>query len=180
MTRFMSFSVAALTMLAVTLPASATDIFCTVIGAKQGTFQGDPATRGSTTQIAVYTLTQDLKVPFDAGTGLSTGKRQHSPLTIVKELDKSSPQFFEAAVTNEVLKSVTCSLYRNSANGQTRPYFKILLTNATIVEIKDSGNGVNGAAQGDERERISFSYQKIELTDLDSNITAVDDWTALD
>jgi type VI secretion system secreted protein Hcp len=179
MTRFMSFTLAGLMLSAVALPASATDIFCTVVGAKQGTFQGDPVARGITGQIAVYTLTQELKVPFDAGTGRSTGKRQHSPLTIVKELDKSSPQFFEAAVTNEVLKSVTCTLNRNSANGPTRAYFKIVLTNATIVEIKDSGDGVNGAAQGDERERISFSYQKIELTDLDSNTTAIDDWTAL-
>jgi type VI protein secretion system component Hcp len=45
-----------------------------------------------------------------------------------------------------------------------------------VVKIKDSGDGVNGAAQGDERERISFTYQKIELTDLDSNTYAFDDW----
>jgi len=50
------------------------------------------------------------------------------------------------------------------------------LINASIVEIKDSGDGVNGSAQGDERERISFAYQKIELTDLDSSTTAIDDW----
>jgi len=43
---------------------------------------------------------------------------------------------------------------------------------------KDSGDGVNGAAHGDERERISFVYQKIELTDLDSNTTAADDWSS--
>jgi len=178
MTRFMNFSLAGLMMLTVALPASATDILCTVVGTVQGAFQGDPATRGSPTLIAVYSLTQELKVPFDAATGQNTGKRQHSPLTIVKELDKSSPQFFTAAATNEVLKSVTCTLSRSSFNGQARAYFNIALTNATIVEIKDSGNGVNGAAQGDERERISFSYQKIELTDLESNTTAVDDWVS--
>jgi hypothetical protein len=32
------------------------------------------------------------------------------------------------------------------------------------------------AHQGDERERFSFAYQKIELTDLDSSATAIDDW----
>ena len=62
----------------------------------------------------------------------------------------------------------------------TRAYYKIALTNAVVVEIKDSGDGVNGAAQGDERERISFSYQKIELTDLDSSVSAIDDWVSLD
>jgi type VI secretion system secreted protein Hcp len=173
----MYVSIAGLMMSAVALPASATDIYCTIAGAAQGTFQGDPVTKGSATQIAVYSLTQELKVPYDPSSGQITGRRQHSPLTIVKELDKSSPQFFAAAATNETLKSVTCTLYR-SVNGEPRAYFRIALTNATIVAIKDSGDGVNGTAQGDERERISFSYQKIALTDLDSNTTAVDDWTS--
>jgi type VI secretion system secreted protein Hcp len=178
MPRFMNCLLAGLLMSAVALPAAATDISCSVVGSVQGTFQGDPATGGSTTNIAVYSLTQELKVPFDAATGQITGKREHSPLTIVKELDKSSPLFFTAAATNEVLKSVTCTLSHVSSTGQVRPYFKFALTNATVVEIKDSGNGVNGAAQSDEHERISFSYQKIELTDLNSNITAADDWTS--
>ena len=175
MSRLVYFSVAGLMMLAVALPASATDIYCTVVGAVQGTFQGDAVTRGNATQIAVYSLTQELKVPYDPSSGRSTGRRQHSPITIVKELDKSSPQFFTAAVTNETLRTVTCTLYRSSG-GAMHAYYKIALTNASIVEIKDSGDGVNGSAQGDERERISFAYQKIELTDLDSSVSAIDDW----
>ena len=179
MSRFMFCLTAGLMMLAVAVPASATDIYCTVVGAVQGTFQGDPATRGTNTQIAVYALTQELRIPFDATSGQRSGQRQHSPVTIVKELDKSSPLFFNAAATNETLKSVTCTLYRTALGSMTRAYYKIALTDASVVEIKDSGDGVNGTAQGDERERISFTYQKIELTDLDSNTTATDDWLSL-
>jgi type VI secretion system Hcp family effector len=69
-------------------------------------------------------------------------------------------------------------LYRNAGDGVTRAYYKIALTNATIVEIKDSGDGVNGAAHGDEHEHVSFVYQRIELTDLDSNTVALDHWTS--
>jgi type VI secretion system secreted protein Hcp len=175
MSRSLNLSLAGLLLTAAALPASAANIYCTVVGAKQGTFQGDPVARGES-QIAVYTLTAEVKVPFDAASGQPTGKRQHSPIIIVKELDKSSPQFFNAAVTNELLRSVTCTLYRSSGTGAARAYYKIALTNASIVEVKDSGDGVNGAAQGDEHEHISFSYQKIELTDLDSGTTTVDDW----
>src|SRR5271168_270755 len=178
MSRFMLCLTAGLVMLAVAVPASATDIYCTVVGAVQGTFQGDPATRGTNTQIAVYALTQELKIPFDATSGRRSGQRQHAPVTLVKELDKSSPLFFNGAATNETLKSVTCTLYLTGLGG-TRAYYKIALTNASVVEIRDSGDGVNGTAQGDERERISFTYQKIELTDLDSNTTATDDWLSL-
>ncbi len=175
MSRFMYFSITGLLMLAVTLPASAANIYCSVVGTKQGKFQADPTARGEATQILVYALTEELNVPFDPASGQVTGRRQHSPVTIVKELDKSSPQFFAAAVTNETLRTVTCTLYRG-AGGAMQAYYKIVLSNATIVEIKDSGDGVNGSAQSDERERISFSYQKIELTDLDSSTTAIDDW----
>jgi type VI secretion system secreted protein Hcp len=182
MTRPMYFLPAVLTMLALSVPASAANIYCTVVGAKQGKFQGDPGVRSGDNQIAVYALTEDVKVPYDAASGQSTGRRQHSPLTIIKELDKSSPQFFTAVVSNEILRSVTCTMYRGatngSGNGAARAYYKIALTNATIVEVKDSGDGVNGAAEGDERERISFVYQKIELTDLESNTAAVDDWSS--
>jgi hypothetical protein len=31
---------------------------------------------------------------------------------------------------------------------------------------------------GDEHEHVSFVYQRIELTDLDSNTVALDDWTS--
>jgi type VI secretion system secreted protein Hcp len=177
MTRFICFSAAAF-LLATALPASATDIYCTVVGAKQGKFQGDPGLNGDTTQIHVYALTEEIKIPFDAASGQSTGKAQHSPIIISKELDASSPQFFTSVVNNEALRLVTCTLYRTTNDGVSRPYYKIALTNASIVEIKDSGNGVNGTQQSDEKERISFTYQKIEWTDLTSNTTATDDWTS--
>lgn len=159
-------------------PASAQEIFCTVVGAKQGTFQDDRGSTASPSQIPVLFVTEEISVPFDTTTGQATGRRTHKPLTIVKELDSTSPQFFEAAVTNEVFKSVTCTFYRafRNGNGATRAYFRVTLTNAAIVEYKDAGDGANGTAAGNERERISFTYQRIELTDLDTNVTAADDW----
>jgi type VI secretion system secreted protein Hcp len=179
MSRFV-FVVLGLAMLATGVPALAQDIQCTVTGVKQGAFQGD---RGSkSTEIAVLFLTEAVTVPIDSTTGAPTGKRIHKPLTIVKELDASSIQFFEAAVTNETLHSVTCMFYHGfrsgSGAGATRPYFKITLTNALIVDYRDAGDGINGDASGDEHERISFTYQKIELTDLDSNTSVTDDWLA--
>jgi len=176
MSRHVSIFVAGLAMLAAALPATAENIYCTVVGAKQGTFQNDRGLNGNLKQIPVLALTEEVKVPYDAASGLASGKQTHSPLIIVKTLDSSSPQFFEAAATNESIRSVTCTLYRVSAEGVARAYFKIALTNASIIEVKDTGNGANGDAAGDERERISFTYQRIELSDLDTGTTATDDW----
>ncbi len=183
MPRFAFVVLGCCAVLGTAAPVSAQEIFCTVVGAKQGTFHGDPpgASGGkSSSQIAVLFLTEDITRPFDAATGQATGARTHKPLTIVKELDASSPQFFTAAVNAETLRSVTCTFYRAYRNGggtgETRAYFRIALTNAAVVEYKDAGDGSNGTASGDERERISLTYQRIELTDLDTNTTAEDFW----
>lgn len=176
MSRFTYSALAASVLLTMAFPAFAGNIYCTVVGAKQGKFQSDASLRSASAGIAVYALTEDVKVPFDASSGQGSGRAQNSPVTIVKELDASSPQFFEAAVTNERLTSVACTFYRTTGGEPMRAYYKITLTNASVVEVKDSGDGVNGSAPGDELERISFTYQKIEVQDLGSNTIAIDDW----
>ncbi|MBP6758578.1 MAG: type VI secretion system tube protein Hcp [Flavobacterium sp.] len=40
----------------------------------------------------------EVKSPRDAASGQATGKRQHSPITITKEMDKSSPKLAEAVM----------------------------------------------------------------------------------
>jgi type VI secretion system secreted protein Hcp len=179
MSRFVFVVLAGFAMLGTTAPASAQEIFCTVVGAKQGTFQADRSGK-TASQIPVLFLTEEITVPIDAATGLPTGRRMHKPLIIIKELDASSIQFFTAVVNSELLRSVTCTFYRSfrREEGGMRAYFKIALTNARIVAYKDAGDGINGTAPGDQRESISLTYQRIELTDLDSNGTAVADWEA--
>src|SRR5450631_3967345 len=170
MLRFTCSVVAGLAILGLAVPASAEHIYCTYVGAKQGKFHGDHGLNGDATEIPAFALTQEVTVPIDAGTGAVSGKRQHSPLTIVKSLDRSSPQFFAAAVTNETLSSVTCLLYRDVERGSApTPYFRFVLTNASIVDLKDLGDGANGGDErgergerGSERERISFAYRRIE------------------
>jgi len=180
MSRVILVILAGFVMLGSAARVSAQEIYCAVVGATQGTFQENGNARS---QIPVLFLTQKLTIPRDTASGLPTGKRIHEPLTIVKELDAASIHFYQAAVTNETLRSVTCTFYRNSrsatGSGATRAYFKIVLTNAAIVEYKDSGDGLNGDAAGDERERISMVYQRIEMTDLDTNTTTVDDWSSV-
>lgn len=179
MSRFVFTSAAGLAMLALALPVSAAEnIYCTVVGAKQGTFQSDRGPAGNLKAIPVLAFMQEVTVPYDAASGLGSGKRTHSPISIVKMLDGSSPQFFEAAVTNEILRSVTCTFYRDSGQGAAHAYFKVTLTNAAIVDLKDAGNGVNGDAPGDDRERIKLTFQKIDIEDLDSHTSAADDWTS--
>ena len=171
MSRGLFVVLAGLGFLASALPTSAEEIYCTIT-ARSGTLKESNAS----TEIPVLYLTEEVSIPYDASSGLASGKLTNEPLKIVKELDAVSPQLFLAAVTNELLPAVQCNFYRRSQTGQLQGYFRITLTNATIVDYKDAGDGVNGDASGDERERISFTYQRIQLEDLSSSTTATDDW----
>jgi type VI secretion system secreted protein Hcp len=178
MLRSVFVSLAGVAFLAGAASASAQHISCAVTGAKQGAFQTNHGFGGDPKQIPVLFLTEEVTTPFDTATGHASGRRTHTPLTIVKTLDPTSIDFFMAAVNLETLSKVTCTLYRDRGEGTIRAYFRITLTNAIIVDYKDAGDGLSGDARDDERERISLTYQKIELTDLDSSISALDDWAA--
>jgi type VI secretion system secreted protein Hcp len=126
-----------------------------VTGQKQGLF--------SSTPIDVTAISHEIVSPRDPASGLPTGKRQHKPFVITKTMDKSSPLFLNALVTNENLPSVTVSVLRNGQAVAT-----IKLTNASVSDYVANGT----------TEHWSFTYQKIEWTWLDGGITAEDDWEA--
>jgi Type VI secretion system effector, Hcp len=73
-----------------------------ITGQKQGQFQGS---HGPT--IPIDAIGHEMIVsPRDPASGLPTGKRQHEPIAITKEIDKSSPLILGALVTNETLTQV--------------------------------------------------------------------------
>src|SRR6476660_8769187 len=60
-------------------------------GQKQGVFQGS---NGPT--IPINAIGHEIISPRDAASGLPTGKRQHKPFVITKQIDKSTPLFLNA------------------------------------------------------------------------------------
>ena len=64
--------------------------------------------------IEVLSFGHGLHIPTDGNTGKLTGTRIHSPLTIEKEFDSSSPYLYRAVATGQTLKSaeIKCSRCR--------------------------------------------------------------------
>jgi type VI secretion system secreted protein Hcp len=126
-----------------------------VVGAHEGDF-------GAGLRIIGYS--HEIVSPRDAATGQASGKRQHKPFAITKELDKSSPLFLRSIYTNQTLTSVLIGLLLPS--GETMA--TVHLTNAQVSDVVQHGN----------TETISFTYQKISWTWTDGAVTAEDDWEA--
>ncbi len=79
----------------------ALNAYLTLKGETQGDIKGSVTQAGREDTIAIIAFDQEIKSPRDAASGLPTGKRQHGPLTITKEVDKSTPLIYSAMVNNE-------------------------------------------------------------------------------
>jgi type VI secretion system secreted protein Hcp len=150
-------------------------------------------------RIPVLSVSHEIVSPRDAASGLPTGKRQHKPIVITKEIDKSTPLLMNVLVNNENIPGVLLTKWLPNSKGVLAPVFTVRLTDASIagvihgVDIKPAartgGDPVHGVdvklgaqrvypdrMKFEEYEEIAFTYRKIEWTWVDGGITAMDDW----
>ncbi|GAA4752049.1 Hcp family type VI secretion system effector [Flavisolibacter ginsenosidimutans] len=154
--------------------------YLTVTGQKQGQIKGGVTQKGREGSVAVYAVDHEIISPRDASSGLPTGKRQHKPITITKELDKATPLLYKALVSNENLTEVVLKFFAANPNGIEVNSYIIKLTNASIASIHTDmeNNKIDPGTKLPVLELVSFTYQKIEWTWVDGGITAGDNWQA--
>jgi type VI secretion system secreted protein Hcp len=116
---------------------------------------GEVSIPGHEYEIEVLGYSHSIDNPFDLGTGQLTTK-QHSPLRIMKLIDKTSPKLMEKCAKNAIIPTVTLSLYYEP-DGLV--FYIIELTNASVTSYQGFST-----AYGNEvpRETVSFTYQKIK------------------
>ena len=165
------------------------NFFMTATGQKQGKFPKEETTPDAAqpNAIPLESFAETITMPIDSRSGLPTGMRQHAPITINKRWGAASPHFLNALVTNERLTTVEFFMYAPATGGSAgtgippKLAYTIKLTNANVIAIKHSAsatvnaNNVVGIPQ--EVEEISFTYQKIDFTDVPTNTVVADDWT---
>ena len=158
-----------------------------VKGTKQGQFKGEGIQdKRKDKWMPVLSCNMGIKSPRDIATGQASGKRQYSPVTIVKEWGAASPQLLQACSTNEVLTEVNIEFSKTNKNGEEYVYQTIKLTNATVSDVQryTGDDGTEGASSSKhtsavdtmELEKVAFTFQKIEVSDNDGKTTYLDDW----
>lgn len=154
-------------------------------GQKSGDIKGSVTQKGREDSILVIAVSHSIVSPRDPASGLPTGKRQHKPFVITKELDKSSPLLYNVLCTNENLPEWTLKFWTpqgagGPGMGSEVQHFTIKLTNANIASIdyRMLNNKIPENLQRKEYEEIAFTYQRIEWVWTDGGITAEDDWEA--
>lgn len=117
--------------------------------------------------IVVVGYEHDIYRPHDPLSGFPTQERQHTPLTIVKYIDKATPLLYKVLCEGELLTEIKLSFYRTNPKNAEVLYYQITLTNAHIVAIKASYPNL---------ETISFTYQTIDWYWAPENIIWGDSW----
>jgi type VI secretion system secreted protein Hcp len=146
----------------------------------QGDIKGSVTQKGREDSIMVISVQHEIISPRDSASGLPTGKRQHKPIVITKELDKASPLLYNALCNNENISEWELQFWRPSREGTEVNAYTVKLTNANIasIEFEMPNNRNPDLSKLAEREHIAFTYQKIEWTWVDGGITGMDDWEA--
>jgi type VI secretion system secreted protein Hcp len=144
-------------------------------GTKQGQIKGSVTKKGKEGSILVHSFTHEVVAAMDPLSGKPTGKRQHKPVVLTKDIDQSSPALWIALTTNEVISDFTLLLWSVGADQETQ-YYTIKLTNARIASIVEALPDTDDQAPGEfsPRETLSFIYQTIEWIWTDGGITATD------
>jgi type VI secretion system secreted protein Hcp len=152
--------------------------FMKVEAEKQGAIDGSCDIKGHEKAILAYGLDHKIEMPRDPQTGLSSGKRIHGPLSVVKEIDKSSPKLYQALCTGEHLKKVEIKYYRVAKDGKEEHYYTQELHDAIVSSIEPSVPIVflkeNDAYR--HMEKVSFTYAKIKWVWTPDGVEAEDSW----
>ena len=159
----------------------ALNAFLKLAGAKQGEIKGSVTQKGREGRIAVIAVSHEIVSPRDAASGQATGKREHKPLVIPKELDRSSVPLRQMLVANEAAKDWELQFFRPSTTGTETQYFTIRLTNAAIasIEMQMPNNRHPDLTNLETFEEVTFVYTKIEWTWTDGGLVAADDIASL-
>lgn len=154
------------------------EFYVQVEGQQQGYFKNESPREQHQGKLPGSSFHYNVRSPRDSAIGLTTGKRVHQPVSFVKAWGASTPQFFQALCTNEVLKSVVFEFVKTSPEGEEYVYHTVKLTNATVSEIDQylADDPSHPSHDNPELERISLGFQRIEIQNNDGQTSAGDDW----
>ena len=153
LSKWFTSGVLALSMLASSTPALASDIFLKIDGVK-----GESVVKGHKDEIEVLSWSWGQST----GTGRTAKGKQAASciqdLHFMKEVDASSPTLIMNGVVGEVAPTAVLMLTKASGEGQVQEFLKLTMKNVTVVSFQISGS--DGADL--PMESVSLHFESIQ------------------
>lgn len=140
----------------------ALDAYLLLVGATQGPIHGDVRRPGREGTIAITAFEHLLS---SQETDIGGLRPVHDPVTVVKDIDRTSPMLAIAYATQEPITSFALQFIRLSQWGQEEHVYTIDLHDARIRSIRQELPDTRSPAAASHRlqERITFRYSSIEM-----------------
>lgn len=142
-----------------TLRGSTGDMFLMVRGAKHGLIKGEAQDDLHNEEIDVLSWSWGMQAKASLGGGTATGKLAINELKIVKRVDSASTALMGALRTNESIQKAVLTL-RKAGKGHLE-YLRVTIEQGRVTSLTVDGG--DGAGSADVVERVSFSFNKIEV-----------------
>ena len=117
---------------------------------------GPSTSKQNAIDILSFSFGASMTTSEDAGSGLRAGRSNVSHVTVMKVIDKTSPDLFQHCTTGDFLAKVDV-IYDKAMGDQQEDYFKLSMQDALITSIQLSGSNENPT------ESISFAFKKIQV-----------------
>lgn len=124
--------------------------------------------------IEIQKIEYNINRAIDSQTGKSHSARRHQPFSILKEIDRSSPELFQSCAAGRLLKTARIDLYKIDDEGEEVNYFTYTLENVRVISITPV---ISALTDSKDMEAVSFSFENITLAFHEGNLTACDSWT---
>jgi type VI secretion system secreted protein Hcp len=168
------------TMAATASAAETVSVYVT--GASQGWIQGDSTktSLGRENSIEATYYSHMLFAEPDPRSGITGTVRDHFPITIVKRLDKATPNLMTAWQNHERLTVIFKFFRPNpSGDGTTQQFYTVTIDHAYIAgirrEVPDAIDPVS--ASNPPVERISFTYGGYSEVWVPTGVSSATEWT---
>ena len=115
----------------------------------------------------------------EAGSGMATGRRQYTPLTIRKRIDKATPLIAKALCNNEVIEGIFKFFRPNpTGDGTTEQFFTVEIKQGRVASFKQvSPDSFDPALSNrPELEEIQFVFHSVVWTYTNGGVTHEDTW----
>ncbi|MDE3136164.1 MAG: type VI secretion system tube protein Hcp [Acidobacteriota bacterium] len=120
--------------------------------------EGPSTTRKNAIDIYSFSFGASMPVSIQQAGGESrAGRANFQDVSVMKAVDKTSPQLFQDCISGDFLTKVEV-IYDKPMGDKQEDYFKIEMENAIITSISLSGSNENPV------ESLSFAFKKIKVS----------------
>jgi type VI secretion system secreted protein Hcp len=137
------------------------DIFVTLTTDKAGAIKGESSDSNFVGAIEITGWSWGMASASSASTGMATGRRQHKPLRLYRNIDAATCPLASALSQNQVVKELVMTCRKAGSGNKALEYLVITLKKGRVVSLDLEYLDQSGGGSG--REVVEITYQEIQI-----------------